>query len=196
MDKFKIKKMDKIDFGAIKDLSDQDHEVPMGMNGIVKPNCLPDQIQETLNSRIGDEYIAYYFYRNAANWCKEKNYNKAGAFFEKEAEAELEHGKGIQDYLVQWNTIPSIPGVSTKQDFSSLVDIINKAYELEYNLLIKYSENQKDFHSLHPATYNFIQKYVDIQNGEVAEYADLLNALELIDINSKLDVLFFEKNYF
>jgi ferritin len=49
---------------------------------------------------------------------------------------------------------------------------------------------------VHPATYNFIQKYVDIQNGEVAEYADLLNALELIDTNSKLDILFFEKNYF
>jgi ferritin len=196
MDKFTIKKMDKLDFGAIKDLTDQHQEVPMGMNGIVKPNCLPEEVQETLNSRIGDEYIAYYFYRNAANWCNEKNYNKAGAFFDKEAEGELEHGKGLQEYLVQWNTIPAIPGVATKQEFASLVDIINKAYELEYNLLMKYSEDQKNFHSVHPATYNFIQKYVDIQNGEVAEYADLLNALELIDINSKLDVLFFEKNYF
>jgi hypothetical protein len=37
---------------------------------------------------------------------------------------------------------------------------------------------------------------VDFQNQEVAEYSDLLNALELIDINNKLDVLFFEKNYF
>jgi ferritin len=67
---------------------------------------------------------------------------------------------------------------------------------MEYGLLEKYSSDQKVFFDVHPATFNFIQKYVDFQNQEVAEYSDLLNALELIDTNNKLDVLFFEKNYF
>jgi ferritin len=49
---------------------------------------------------------------------------------------------------------------------------------------------------LHPATFNFIQKYVDIQNDEVSEYSDFLNALVLIDTNNKLDVLYFEQTYF
>jgi len=165
----------------------------------IKPKTLNDiagKLAETLNERIGDEYKAYYFYRNAANWCKGANYNKAGEFFKNEASAELKHSKGIQDYLTQWNIIPTIPQAPTNVTFTSLVDVVNKAYEMEYDLLEKYSMDQIAFSEIHPATFNFIQKYVDIQNNEVSEYSDLLNALELIDCNNKLDVLFFEKNYF
>ena len=97
---------------------------------MVTPRTLPEEIESLLNTRLGDEYTAYYFYRNAANWCKNANYKKAAAFFESELAGE------------------------------------------------------------------FIQKYVDIQNGEVEEYSDLLNALCLIDINNKLDILFFEERYF
>ncbi len=165
----------------------------------IKPKTLNDiagKLTETLNERIGDEYKAYYFYRNAANWCKGMNYNKAAEFFEKEAANELEHSKGLQDYLTQWNIIPEIPQAPTNVPFSNLVDVINKAYEMEYGLLEKYSMDQIAFAEIHPATFNFIQKYVDYQNDEVSEYSDLLNALELIDYNNKLDILFFEKNYF
>jgi len=174
-------------------------ESTTSQNTPIKPKTLNDiagKLSETLNERIGDEYTAYYFYRNAANWCKGANYNKAGEFFENEASAELEHSKGVQDYLTQWNIIPTIPQAPTNVTFTSLVDVINKAYEMEYGLLEKYSMDQIAFAEIHPATFNFIQKYVDIQNNEVSEYSDLLNALELIDCNNKLDVLFFEKNYF
>ena len=81
-------------------------------------------------------------------------------------------------------------------DFVGLVDIIEKAYNLEYDLFEKYSGDQKSFFNEHPATFNFIQKYVDIQNQSVGEYSDLLNAIQLINPENKLDVLFFEKNYF
>ena len=165
-------------------------------NGNTIPKKLDKDIVEILDARIGDEYGAHYFYRNAANWCKNVNYNKAAAYFENEANSELEHAKGLQDYLVQWNLLPAIPQAPTRQDFDNLIDIIRKAYEMEYNLLQKYSGDQKTFLNQHPATFNFIQKYVDIQNESVAEYSDLLNAIELINIDNKLDVLFFEKNYF
>jgi len=164
--------------------------------GVTVPKTLPDNITKTLFERLGDEYTAYFFYRNAANWCKNANYKKAAAFFEKETSGELEHAKGIQDYLTQWNIIPVIPQTPTTQSFSTLVDIINKAYEIEYNLLEKYSKNQKEFLNEHTATFNFIQGYVDIQNGEVEEYSDLLNALVLVNIDNKLDVLYFENTYF
>jgi len=160
------------------------------------PKTLPREVEEILNERLGDEYTAYYFYRNASNWCKNANYKKAASFFNSEAEGELGHAQGIQDYLTQWNLIPNIPQVPTSQKFISLVDIINKAYEIEYNLLEKYSDNQKDLDSIHPATFNFIQKYVDIQNGEVEEYSDFLNALQLVDITNKFEVLYFENTYF
>jgi ferritin len=163
---------------------------------MVKPKTLSSDVESILNERLGDEYAAYYFYRNVANWCKNANYKKAAVFFNSETEGELEHAQGIQDYLTQWNLMPVIPQVPTSQKFANLVDIINKAYELEYNLLMKYSDNQKEFDSTDPATFNFIQKYVDIQNGEVAEYSDFLNALQLVDVNNRLDVLYFENTYF
>jgi ferritin len=163
---------------------------------ITSPKTLPADIVKTLNDRIGDEYTAHYFYRNAANWCKDKNYKKAAAFFEAEANAELEHAKGLQDYITQWNELPSIPAAPTSVKFESLIDIINEAYAMEYGLYEMYSEFQVDLVSEHPATFNFIQGYVNIQNESVAEYSDLLNALELIDVDSRLDVLYFENQYF
>jgi ferritin len=170
-----------------------------GPTELVTPKTLndfSDAISTALNERIGDEYAAHYFYRNAANWCKNANYKNATAYFEGEASSELDHAKGLQDYLTQWNLLPAIPAAPTQHSFKNLADIINKAYEIEYDLMVKYSDNQKEFLAAHPATFNFIQKYVDIQNEAVAEYSDLLNALNLVDINNRLDVLYFENNYF
>ena len=165
-------------------------------SGLVTPVSLTDDIVSIFNERIGDEYTAHYFYRNAANWCRNANYKKATAFFDGEANSELEHAQGLQDYLTQWNLIPSIPSAPSNQSFTSLVDIINKAYNLEYGLFMKYSKDQQALLGVHPATFNFIQKYVDIQNDSVAEYSDLLNALLLVNIENKLDVLIFEDKYF
>lgn len=162
----------------------------------IMPNVLPTEIQTILTERLGDEYTAYFFYRNAANWCKNANYAKAAAFFEAELAGELEHAKGIQDYITQWNLIPQIPQTPTFVDFTSLVDIINKAYTLEYDLLQKYSNDVKNVLSIHPGTFNFLQGYVDIQLGEVAEYSDYLNALTLINTESKFEILYFENEYF
>ncbi len=164
--------------------------------GIANPAKLKEEITKALNERIGDEYTAHFFYRNAANWCRNANYKKAAAFFEAEAAGELDHAKGIQDYLTQWNTIPAIPSVKSDQSFSGLVEIISKAYGIEMELLEKYSKNQQEFAGSHPATFNFVQKYVDLQNQAVGEYSDLLNALQLVNTENKLDLLVFEDRYF
>lgn len=172
-------------------------EIPVKeIRGVKIPSTLSGEIEKTLNERLGDEYTAYYFYRNAANWCKNINYKKAAEFFNSEAEGELGHAQGIQDYLTQWNLIPQIPQVPTFYKFENLIEIIDKAYDLEYNLLQKYAENQKEFLGLDPATFNFIQKYVDIQNDEVSEYSDLLNALQLVNTENKFELLYFENTYF
>ena len=187
----------------MKDFNTFKNNTPTTMNEagaaggtIVTPRKLSDDIVKILNERLGDEYTAHYFYRNAANWCKNMNYKNATTFFEAEAVSELEHAQGLQDYLVQWNLLPAIPSAPTTQNFTSLIDIINKAYELEYDLFEKYSANQIALDTKHAATFNFLQGYVNIQNGSVAEYSDLLNALNLIDVNNRLDVLYFENEYF
>lgn len=189
-------------FNRIKENDEFNEEQPIEReeqaveSGLVTPVSLTDDIVSIFNERIGDEYTAHYFYRNAANWCRNANYKKATAFFDGEASSELEHAQGLQDYLTQWNLIPSIPSAPSNQSFTSLIDIINKAYNLEYGLFMKYSKDQQSLLGVHPATFNFIQKYVDIQNDSVAEYSDLLNALQLVNIENKLDVLIFEDKYF
>jgi len=49
---------------------------------------------------------------------------------------------------------------------------------------------------MHPATFNFIQEFVDIQNPSVGVFSDLLNALLLVDYNNKLDLLMFKDKHF
>jgi len=67
---------------------------------------------------------------------------------------------------------------------------------MEYSLLEKYSKNQQELFSVHSATFNFLQKYVDTQNDAVSEYADLLNGLMLVNYEDKFQVLYFEQTYF
>jgi ferritin len=181
-------------FGVQTDV-ESDVETQME-GGIVKPKVLPEVIEELLNDRIGDEYAAHYFYRNAANWCKNMNYKKAASFFDAEANSELEHAKGLQDYLTQWNLLPVIPQAPTTENFNGLVEIVGLAYEMEFDLFGKYSEAQKLSLNVHPATFNFIQGYVNIQNDAVAEYSDLLNAITLVNHENKFEVLYFEQTYF
>ena len=165
-------------------------------NMVMKPKSLPAEIVQAMEARLKDEYTAHYIYRNAANWCKNVNYPKAAAFFEAEAMDELEHAKSLQDYMTQWNILPQIPVSPVPNNFKSLIDIVNAAYSFEYGLLESYSALQNDLDKTHPASFNFIQGFVNIQNESVAVFSDLLNALCLIDVNNKLDLLIFEERYF
>jgi ferritin len=163
---------------------------------VMKPKSLPAEIVQAMEARLKDEYTAHYIYRNAANWCKNVNYPKAAAFFEAEAMDELEHAKSLQDYMTQWNILPQIPVSPVPNNFTSLIDIVNAAYSFEYGLLESYSALQNALDKTHPASFNFIQGFVNIQNESVAVFSDLLNALCLIDVNNKLDLLIFEERYF
>lgn len=164
---------------------------------ILKPVRLPEEVVSILNDRIKDEYVAHYFYRNVTNWCKDMNYAKAAKFFEDESNNELEHAKILQDYITSWNVIPTIhpvdPGVSM---FNNLVEIINSAYKLEYNLLVDYNDSSSKLFGMDLTTFDFLQQFRVLQKDSVSEYADLLNALELINVNNKFELLYFENNYF
>lgn len=163
---------------------------------ILKPQTLSGEVIALLNDRIRDEYTAHYFYRNAANWCEEKAYLKAAAFFTQEAANELEHAQKVQKYLVDWNTIPTIPAVNMQPTFRTLVDIVNKAYELEYNLFLQYNATSAEIFPGDMATFDFLQELRIGQTQSVAEYATLLNGAELVNVDNKLDILYYENQYF
>lgn len=160
------------------------------------PNTLSSDVIKMLIERIGDEYTAHYFYRNASNWCEDKAYKKAAAFFKDEAESELTHAEKLQTYLTGWNVMPIIPPVKMIPSFTNLIDIVNKAYEMEYNLFLSYNSNSTSVFPADLATFDFLQDLRKIQNQAVAEYSDLLNAAQLINVSNNFEVLYFEGKYF
>ena len=162
----------------------------------ITPKTLDGSIVSAMEARLKDEYTAHLIYKNAANCCKNVGYAKAAAFFEAEAADELTHAQKLQDYMIQWNVLPQIPVATVPNTMKSLVDCINGAYTFEYNLLQSYSQIQLEVEGMHPATFNFIQEFVDIQNHSVGVFSDLLNAIVLVDYNNKLDLLMFEDKYF
>lgn len=171
-------------------------EVTNNNPGVKIPNALSGAIVKELTDRLADEYTAHYYYTNAANWCAGVGYKKAAAFFLAESASELEHARKLQNYLVDWNIQPEIKPVPTTKAFQSLLDCINGAYEMEYGLFEAYVASSKVAFEAHLTTFDFLKDLRDIQTSAVAEYSDLLNALQLIDVNNRLDVLHFEDYYF
>jgi len=163
---------------------------------IKKPNQLKKEVVNLLNTRLGDEFTAYYFYRSAANWCHNIGYKKAAVFFDREAAYELEHGLKIQNYLTDWDCLPVIPKVETVHSFENLAQIIVEAYDMEYNLLNSYNETSRVIFGVDFNTFDFLKFYRDAQVDEVKEYSDLLNALQLINPENNFELLYFEQTYF
>lgn len=170
---------------------------PVDPTIVKKPNNLRNEVVNLLNTRIGDEYTAHYFYRNAANWCHNMEYKKAAAFFDAEAADELTHAQGLQNYMTDWDVKPTIPVVKTDMNFKNLADIIVQAYDMEFGLLQSYSDNSRTIFNLGDmATFVFLQDYVKQNTSSTAEYAAFLNALQLINVENNFELLYFENQYF
>ena len=157
---------------------------------------LDSKTVQILTDRLKDEYIAHYYYRAATNWCQDKNYKKAAEFFNNEADDELVHAKGLQEYMTDFNIIPVIPQAPTSHSFDGLVDIIYGAYKVELALMKEYNKNSQELFASDITTFDFLKKYRNIQKGAVVEYNDLINAIDLIDKTDKFQVLYFEQTYF
>lgn len=163
---------------------------------IVIPVTLDPQVVLMLSERLKDEYTAHYFYRNASNWCKDKAYNKAAAFFAQEAVNELTHAELLQKYMVDWNVLPVIAPIKLIPDFTNLIDIVNKAYMLEFDLFSAYNTVSTAVFPSDLATFDFLQELRIGQRESVAEYADLLNAAQLVNVANSFEILYYEQTYF
>jgi ferritin len=92
--------------------------------------------------------------------------------------------------------MPILPSVKFNGEFDSLIDIVNKGYAIEFKLGEAYNKISADIFSEHLPTFDFLQEFREIQNQSIAEYSDLLNAAQLIDVSIKLDLLHYEERYF
>jgi ferritin len=165
-------------------------------SSIKKPKTLLDSTVSRLLERLQDEYAAYYFYKNASNWCAEVGYLKAAAFFDTESKNELEHADGLQKYMTDWNVYPTLPSIKPALSFANLIDIVNKAYSIEYALWVSYNDDSHALFSSDLTTFDFLTKYREGQAQSVVEYSDLLDAAMLVNVENNFEVLYYEQTYF
>ncbi len=164
----------------------------------MKPNTLNQNTIDALLVRLKDEFTAYYFYRSASNWCNNVGFKRAGDYFANDSADELVHAKKIENFLVDWNVDVTLPIINTPQvTFLNLVDVIEKAYQLEYNLYLGYEFTSDEIISRKEhTTYGFLQFFRDIQLKSVAEYSDMLNLLDGVDIRDKAKLLLLNEHLF
>lgn len=143
-----------------------------------QPIKLGSDIVAMLQPRLNDEFKAFYFYRAAANWCRDAGFDKAAAFFQAESDTELTHAKTIENYIVDWNVQPGLDTIKQQPvNFDGLIEIIEKAYQIEYDLYEAYEETSADLFEKDLCTFDFLQQFRKIQTESVAEYATMLNKL-------------------
>jgi ferritin len=163
---------------------------------MIQPYKLPKEIVAALQVRLKDEYNAHFFYTSASNWCNDNGFLKAAEYFGIEAADELLHAKGIQEYLVNWNVVPDIAIVtSLKAEFTDLSNVIEKAYGIEFKLYQEYEAISRVIFQTDLCTFDFLQKYREIQVKSVADYATKINILEGVEL-TKTNLLLIEKKLF
>lgn len=168
------------------------------MSKIEKPEKLSQEVVDLLLPRLQDEFNAFYFYRSAANWCQNKGFFKAASFFKAESDDELSHAKKIEDYIVDWNMTPNLPNITKPNlEFTDLVEVIEKAYDMEFALYEGYEDtSMKIFKTGDLCVFDFLQFYRVTQKEAVAEYSDKLNVVEGTNRDSKFEMLMLEENLF
>lgn len=160
------------------------------------PNKLEQKVVNALLPLLTSEYDAFYNYRALSNWCANVGYFKAAEFFAKESEDELEHAKKIEKYLVDWNVTPMLPAmVEPRLSYGNLLEGIESAYKMEYDLYEQYEKAGEKMFSSDLCTFGLIQEFLKIQLSAVAEYSDKLNMLEGVE-PTKVNLLLLEKKIF
>lgn len=163
---------------------------------MITPSKLPAVVKEALLARLKDEYTASHHYSQAAQWFRNNGFELAAKFFEAEAVSELEHAKGIERYLTDWNENYSIPVPELLEKPDNFAKWIEASYNLENGLYGKYQKDGFNFFNAgHLAAFTFIQKYIQIQNDSVIEYSDMLNVMMGIT-GGKFELLLIEEKLF
>lgn len=161
-----------------------------------QPKQLSPKAVELIMPLLLSEFTAFYQYRAMSNYCQGVGYEKAAAFFLKESEDELTHAKKLEKILVDWNVVVELPMLEApKTEFTDLVDVIETAYEMEYDLYELYNDKLPKVMAMNQGLYIKMYELMDNQFNAVAEYSDKLNMLEGVD-PTKTNLLLLEEKLF
>jgi ferritin len=163
-----------------------------------KPVKLNTKIVTLLEERLNDEFVAAFFYRDASNYLQNIGYFDSAKYFAAKSVDEFAHAKGIEDFLVNWNIQPKLPQIDASTgEFDSLIDVIEKGYNLEFQLYESYEEtSMKIFNMGDLCVFDFLAKYRNIQTKSVSEYSDFLNLCDSVNTDSKFEMLLLEEKLF
>jgi ferritin len=164
---------------------------------MIKFQSLTTQEVGIIMPRMTDELNARYFYESAWAWCRLNGYMKAAKWFKKQAKDESGHYKMLVKILVDWNVPVILPAIAAPIfDFGSLLDILEKAYIIEYDLGFKYNADAITMFPINQMLYRklFIT-FIHIQKNETEDRKRMLeNAYKWI-VNDP-NLMEFEENIF
>jgi ferritin len=136
---------------------------------MIKLQTLEPNEVAVIMPRVQDELNARYFYEAASAWCLTNGYDNAAKYYEHEATQENEHYARWIKFLSDWNVVIDFPEIPQPPKFTSLLDIIEKANELEYNLEEAYEQDAVNVFPICQIIYKLMQEYVHIQSDSVIE---------------------------
>ncbi len=140
---------------------------------------LPPRAIELINERLADEQSEFYFYLSASAWCRLNGYENAAKYFMVESHGEEYHYKRLVNVLSDWNSEVRFPVLDQPvRTFANLQVILEKAYEMEYNLLRKYETNAIAIFPICQNTYNLFREFVSIQSDAVVSAGGYLKKLK------------------
>lgn len=156
----------------------------------VKKSLLSKADRSKLNEAVGRELYAVNLYKYFATCTQKQGLFGAQAYFLRESDEEQKHWKMIADFMNDMGDeaeMPAIPAINVKAD--SLMDLFNKAYEVESELgdfYTDFCESTKDRY-----IKQFLLSLIEIQRKSVGEYGDLIARLSLIG-DEKSGILTFD----
>jgi ferritin len=119
--------------------------------------------------RVQDELNARYFYEAASAWCRTNGYDNAAKYYANEASQENEHYTRWINFLSDWNVKIDFPTIPIPPVFTSLIDILEKQYQIEFNLGEAYEADAINIFPICQTIYKLMQEYVQIQNDSIIE---------------------------
>ena len=159
----------------------------------MKTKLLSSKVEGKLNELVADELHAMYTYVAMANWCQDNGYLKAYDFFLDESKDEKGHSELLQKYILDMGCIPELNDIDEPtSDYSSLVEAIYAAFDMETELGKKYSKYASECSSEDFMTVTKLQEFIKIQTESIGFYGDVCAAAEGLS-KDKFQQLMLEK---
>jgi ferritin len=138
------------------------------------------KIEDLMNYRIQQEELSSRIYRAMAVYLDFMGYTGSAKLYYKYADEEMVHAKKAYEYLLDLDLLPNVPPLdSPDQNFTSLPDIIKKAYDHEMDVtnqcndLAKAALAENDF-----MTTQLAQWYLTEQTEEISKSSLLMNRVD------------------